>query len=309
MSKRLFRKLDIRAGIESSYGSDAAPVVAAVGVQLKNVTFTPLEGEEVSRDIILPYLGNQGVDLAGIYAKIEGEIEVAGSGAAGTAPAWGTVARMCSWAETITAGVDTVYSLISDGFESGFFYWNHDGVKHALLGVRGEFGGDWTVKKHPVFKVSLLGLLGTITDAALLAPSVSAYKRPVLVSKAATTLSIHAVSSPAESFMFNLGSKVDPRFLIGDESIEITDRSTTGTAVVEAASLATVDWFAKAKARTRGALQLVHGTAAGNIVQIDAPAVAIGKPTQGQSQGILTYSLPLAFCPDSGDDELTITVK
>lgn len=309
MTTRKFRKLAVLAKIEVTEGTDAAPTAAANGIQLKNVTFTPLEGEEISRDLMLPWLGNQGVDLVGIYAKIEGEIEVAGSGTAGTAPAWGPIARACGMAETVSAGVSTVYSPVSGSFESASIYWNHDGVKHVLLGARGTLTGDFTAKKHPVFKVTLTGLLGTITDVALPSPVLTAFKKPVPVSKANTTLSIHTVSSPAESFTFDLGQKVEPRFLIGAESIEITDRSATGTAVVDAQSIATVNWFAKAQSRERGALSLVHGITAGNIVQIDAPAVEIGKPTQGNSQGVLTYSLPLAICPSAGNDELTITVK
>lgn len=309
MSKRLFRKLSALAKIETTYGTDAAPTGGANGIQMKNVSYTPLEGEEISRELMLPYLGNQGIDLAGIHAKVEFEIELAGSGTPGTAPAWGPILRACGFAETITAGVDVVYSSVSEGFEATTLWWNHDGVKHVLLGSRGNPVFDFTAKKHPVMKVSMLGLFGTITDTALPATTLTAFKKPVIVSKANTTLSIHGVSSPSESLSLDAGRKVEPRFLIGDESIEVTDGSMTGTAVVEAAPLATVDWFAKAKDRTRGALALVHGTVAGNIVEIDAPAVEIGKPTPGQSQGILTYSLPLSFCPVTGDDELTITVK
>lgn len=309
MSKRLYRKLSILVKVSPTYGADPTPTGAANGVQMKNVTFTPIEGEEISRDLLLPYLGNQGVDLVGTYGKLEGEIEIAGAGVAGSVPAWGVVARLCGLAETVTVGTSVVYSPVSDGFENGAVYFNHDGVKHVLLGVRGNLSADFSVKKHPIFKVTLMGLLGTITDAALPATTLTAFKKPVPVSKTNTTLTIHGVASPGESFAFDLGQKVEPRFLIGDESIEVTDRSGTATAVVEAAPLATVNWFTKAVARTRDALALVHGTVAGNIVQIDAPAVEIGKPSQGQSQGILTYSLPLALCPVTGNDELTITVK
>ena len=73
-------------------------------------------------------------------------------------------------------------------------------------------------------------------------------------------------------------------------------------------SSTTVNWFDKAMSRARGALQLVHGVTAGNIVQIDAPAVEIGKVSQGNTQGIINYSLPLSLCADAGNDELTITV-
>ena len=50
MSKRRFRKLSVLAKIETGYGTDSTPTGAANGVQMKNVTFTPLEAEEVAVD-------------------------------------------------------------------------------------------------------------------------------------------------------------------------------------------------------------------------------------------------------------------
>ena len=73
--------------------------------------------------------------------------------------------------------------------------------------------------------------------------------------------------------------------------------------------LETVDWFTIARAATRAALRLVHGTAAGHIVQVDAPAVQIGRPTQGQSNNIVNYTLPLMLTPSAGNDDLSITVR
>ena len=312
MSIRKIRKLAVLAKIEATPGTDAVPTAAANGIQFKNVTFTPMDGEEVPRDLILPYLGNQGVDLSGFYGKIEAEIEMAGSGTAGTPPAWGVIARACGRAEVITAGSKVEYFPISDGEESVSIYWNQDGVRHVLLYAKGNLGGMLPAKKSPTFKVSLVGLLGTISDVALPAPVLTAFKRPVLVTKANTSISIHGVSStasPLESFTFDDGTKVEPRFLIGAESVEITERSSTATAIVEAKPLATVDWFSKAKARDRGEVVVTHGTVAGNIIEMKGPAVEIGKPSQGQTQGILNYTLPLALCPNAGNDEWVITVK
>ena len=61
--------------------------------------------------------------------------------------------------------------------------------------------------------------------------------------------------------------------------------------------------------RARGPLSVVHGTTAGNIVELAAPAVEIGKPTQGQTDGIVNYSLPLSLCPVSGLDELKLIIR
>ncbi len=122
-------------------------------------------------------------------------------------------------------------------------------------------------------------------------------------------MNLHGWASVAESLSIDLGNTVTPRFLIGSESVIISDRKVTGQAVVEATSLATINWFQIALARTRGALTLAHGKTAGNIVEITAPAVEVGKISQGQTDGILNYTLPLNFVPVTGRDELTIVVK
>lgn len=309
MASRRWRKLAILAKIETIYGTDAAPV-AANRIVATNVNFTPIEGDEVSRDLLLPYLGNQGVVLAGIYGKISFDVEVAGGGAAGDVPQYGALLRACGMAETITAGTSVVYSIVEDAVEAASIYFESDLVRHVLLGSRGNVSVNFTPKGIPRFTFTMTGLLGTITDIATMsAVTAAGLVTPLPVSKANTQMTLHGWSAVAESLALDLGNTVTPRFLIGDELVLISNRSTTGTAVVEARSLATVDWFGRALNRTRGALALTHGSAAGNIVELDAPAVEIGKVTQGNTDNISNYSLPLSLCPTVGLDELTITVR
>ncbi|PTW61430.1 hypothetical protein C8N35_102139 [Breoghania corrubedonensis] len=304
MARRFWRKLAMLAKLETTYGTDATPTAA---MQISNVQFDPMQGEEVSRDLLLPYLGHQGVVLAGIYAQLQFDVEIAGSGAAGTAPGFGPLLRSCGLAETITTDTSVAYDPVSSGQESSSLYFNMDGVRHVILGARGNVQLNFAPKQIPHFRFNMMGLLGTITDAALPAADLSAFVTPLVVNKVNTTLSLHGTAQVGESLAIDLGNQVEARFLIGDESIEIPDRKATGTAVVEAKTLATNDWFAIATARTRGALALAHGTVGGNIVQVAAPAVEIGRPSTGQTQGITNYSLPLMLCPDTGDDELALT--
>ncbi len=306
---RYFRKLALLAKIETAYGTDAVPTGAANAVLATNVTFTPIEGEEVGRDLMLPYLGDRGIVLAGTYGKIEFEIEIAGAGTAGAAPGYGPLLRACGMAEVITVGTSVVYNPISGAFEAVSLYANWDGVNHTFLGCRGNVSLSFEPKKIPKFKFAMVGLLGTFTDVAMPVATLAAFKTPLVCNKTNTTFSLHGQSAPGESLSIDLGQKVEPRLLIGWESIEITDRNASGTAVIEARPIATVNWFDKALKRTRGALSVIHGTTAGNIVQIDAPQVEIGKPSQGNSQGVINYSLPLRLCPNAGNDELSIAVK
>jgi hypothetical protein len=305
-------KLLLLAKIETGYGTDALPTGAANALVVRDVTFTPLEAEEIKRDVNAPYFGHQGVILAGYYAKLECGVELAGSGAAGTVPAWGVLARACGMSETILATTSVTYAPVTSGQEAVSLYWHMDGRRHVLLGVRGSLSVSMDAQKLPVIKYVLTGLYGTITDTAMPAPTWPTPPKPLVPSKTNTPVfTLHGYSAVMETFSLDLGNMVEPRLLVGSESIEITNRETTGSTTLQADQVANIDWFAKAISRARGALAITHGLTAGNIIQIAAPAVEVGKPTFGSSNNILNNTLPLAFCPSAstGNDELSIVVK
>lgn len=90
--------------VETTEGTDAVPTGAANAVLLRgNPSLSPLEMTEDQRNIILPYFGNQGSMPSAAFGKLDYEFELAGSGTAGTAPAYGAILRACGVSETITA--------------------------------------------------------------------------------------------------------------------------------------------------------------------------------------------------------------
>lgn len=308
MGLRRWHKLAMLHKIEAAYGTDATPA-AADAIVASNVTFTPIRAEQVQRDLILPYLGNQGKLLAGEHGEIEFDVEIAGAGAAGDVPAYGSLLRIAGFAETVNAGVDVTYSILEGDLDSGTLYFNSDGVRHIFVGIQANVQLNYSAKSVAKFRFKLVGLLGTVTDVALPAVSKAGWGTGLIVNKANTVMSLHGWSAIAQSLSIDLGNTLTPRFLIGDEAIRVTDRSTTGTAVVQASSMADIDWFAISRARTRGALSIAHGTVAGNIVDVAAPAVEVDEPSQSQTDKVVEYSLPLEICPSAGLDELTITVR
>ncbi len=310
MAKRFWRKMAILAKIEATYGTDATPTGGANAMQMTEVSITPRAGEEVSRDLMTPFFGHQGVQLVGDYVELQGKIEIAGAGAAGTVPAYGVLLRGCGMSETITADTDVTYGPVSALQEAVSIYANLDGVNHVLLGARGTVTLDITPKKNPLFSFTLRGLLGPIADTALPSVNLTAFIKPLSVSKLNTpSYALHGFNAIAESFAMDVANTVEVRNLIGEDSIQLTDRKSTGTAVLEATSLATKNWFAISESEATGPLLIRHGRVAGNIVEITAPAVQIGRPTHGQTQGITNISLPLMFTPDGGDDEFAIVVR
>lgn len=306
---RFFRNRAILAKIETTYGQDAAPTGGANAMQMTNVTFNPSVGQEETRDLVLPWMGHQGVILTGSYATLSGEIEIAGSGTAGTAPAWGPLMRACGMAEVVDAGVDVQYTPVSAGHEAASIYFNADGVRHVLIGSRGNMNFQLTPLRIPRFVFSMTGLLGTITDtpiASTLPPA--GFKRPVPVNKANSTFSLHGLAGACEGINIDLGNQVEPRFLIGHESIQQVDRQITGSAVMEAVLLAIKNWYQIAELGTLDALSAVHGTQAGNIVEFAATAVQVGRPSYGETQKIINNTLPLMLT-SPGTGEFTIAVK
>lgn len=306
---RRWNKLAILAKIETAYGTAAAPTGAANAMLVSNVTLTPLEGDEVSRDLILPYFGDQGMVLAGTFSRIVFSIEIAGAGAAGTVPSYGPLLRACSMSELITAGSKVEYKPVSSVPEALTIFANLDGVNHVLVGARGNVTLEMAPKAIPKFTFTMTGLLGPIGDVPLPAAVYPGFQKPLVGSKANSAFTLHGLGVVLERLNLDLGNQIEPRMLIGAETIEVVDRKGSGTAVIEAVAASVKDWFGIARASTLGAMLASHGTLAGNIVEVEAAAVQIGKPAYGNTQGITNHSLPLKLIPGTGDDEVTIRVR
>lgn len=103
----LTRKRSILAKIESSYGVDPTPTGGANAILVKSLNINPMEATLVGRDNIKPYLGNNEEILAAVYNKVDFEVEIAGSGTAGVAPAYGPLLRACGMSELILATAHT----------------------------------------------------------------------------------------------------------------------------------------------------------------------------------------------------------
>lgn len=98
----LTRRTAILTKIESpTYGVDASPT-GSDALLVRNLNVTPIEADVVSRDVIRPYLGNYEQLLAQTRVTLSFEVELAGSGTAGTAPRFDSLLRACGMAATAT---------------------------------------------------------------------------------------------------------------------------------------------------------------------------------------------------------------
>ena len=102
----LSRKRLILCKSEASYGVDITPA-GTDALLVRSLDVTPIEADVVSRDLIRNYLGNSDQLLANTRVSISFQVEMAGSGAAATAPRFSSLLKACGMAETITAAAVT----------------------------------------------------------------------------------------------------------------------------------------------------------------------------------------------------------
>lgn len=305
----LTRKRLLLAKTESTYGTDAVPTGGANAILVRNLEITPLQAEAVTRDLIRPYLGNSDQLLAQTRVEVTFEVELAGSGAAGTAPAYGPVLKACGLAETVVASTSVTYAPVSSSFSSASLYFHNDGIRHIVTGCRGSFEITAEVGQIPVISFTLTGIYNAPTDESLPAPTYANQVAPLIFKNGNTSnFSIFSYAGCLQSLNFQIANDVVYRELVGcTKEVLITNRNPAGTAVIEAPSIATKDFFTIANGSSTGSITFQHGAAAGNIVTFTAPQSDIGSPTYSDQDGIQMLNLPYLAIPTSaGNDELSL---
>lgn len=298
---------------EVTYGTDPVPVVATNAILARNVSIKPLRLLTDEREFVVPNFGNQGHIVAGQFVEIDFDVEMAGGGAAGTAPKYGPALIACGLSETVNAGVSVVYTpttpvVASD--TSCTIYLNIGGRLHKITGALGSVKGMLPAGKIPYFSFHFVGLFAVPTDVALAGLTLTGYQKPLAVNLANTTPNtLHTFAGKFRSQEFDLGNKLDYRNLPNSEAVRFLDRNATARFSLEGEAIAGKDWWTIIKAGTTGAWACTHGTAAGNKVKFDAANVQLLEPDSGDESGVEMMTMPADLIPSTaGNDELTITV-
>ena len=305
----LTRKRLLLAKTESTYGTDPTPTGAANAVLVRNLEITPLQAETVTRDLIRPYLGNSDQLLAQTRVEVTFEVELAGSGAAGTAPAYGPVLQACGLSETVSASTSVTYAPVSASFSSCTLYFHNDGIRHKVTGCRGSFELSAEVGQIPVISFSMTGIYNAPTDETLPTPTYANQVAPLIFKNGNTSnFSVFSYAGCLQSLNFQIANDVIYRELVGcTKEVLITNRNPAGTAVIEAPSIAAKDFFTIANGSSTGSITFQHGASAGNIVTFTAPQSDIGSPAYSDQDGIQMLNLPYLAIPTSaGNDELSL---
>ncbi|KTT21900.1 phage tail tube protein [Pseudacidovorax intermedius] len=303
------RRMAILAKIEATLGVDAIPTGAADAMLVGSPNLSPLEGDEVERDIVRPYFGAGGSVLATQFRKLSFAVELAGVGAAGDLPGYAALLRACAMSATVAANTSATFAPVTDGLESLSIYANMDGVNHALLGARGSYKLDISAKALPKFEFEFTGAYVPPADTPRPAAVYPKFLAPLPVNKANTTLALDGFTAAASAFSLDAGNTVVKRDLINVDTTEITGRKSTGSVTFEATLVGTKAWVEMARASAIVPLALRHGQGATNVVEVKSTRAQLGKPSYSDVDGIQMITIPLVFVPASGNDEFSIIVR
>jgi len=309
MARQVSRSLAL-VKMESVYGTDPTPSAAANAMLVRDVKHG-YPSSPIERKLVKPTHGMLAQPITRRHATVEIEVELQSSGAAGTPPAWGPLLRACGWAETIDAGVKVEYTPISTAFESATVWFYADGVLHKQVGCRGSAKIGIPKNEIPILTVSLTGLYVNPADAAFPGSiDYSGFIGPKAISYVNTpTFELHGTPCVMRSLDIDMASSVVYRDLVGAQDVQITGREPKGQVSIEAAAVATKDWYAAERGETLAALSFVHGTTAGKIIELAAPKAQVLSVDYAEEDGILYNDIELNIAEDAGDDELVIICR
>lgn len=305
----LSRKRLILIKSEATYGTDASPA-GTDAVLVSDLSITPVQSDTVDRELIRPYLGASEQLLANVKVEVTFKVEFAGSGTAGTAPAYGKALKACGYSETISAGVSVTYAPVSSSFGSVTIYYNVDGVLHKVTGCRGTYVLNAAVGEIPSIEFTMTGIYNTPTDTAAPTATYSNQATPVIFKNGNTTsFQFLSYAGCLQSVELDGGNEVLYRELVGcTKEVLITNRAVSGTVVIEATTMAQKNYFTAALTdSTLGNLTFQHGQTAGNIITLTSSSIDIADPSYDDQDGIHMLSIPFIAVPTgSGNNELSI---
>lgn len=298
------------AKIETTYNTDPIPTGAANAILVENLNFSWSDSRMAERQVVRTVQGKLKPLFGGTLATITFDVEVKGSGTAGTAPEIGPLLRAASFSETIVATTSVAYTLVSTAQESATFYFYLDGKLYKMTGARGTSTGDLSVGAYGKLSFSFTGHTAQATDTALATPTYSSQIPPVLVS---VPFTIDTYSAVITSLKYDTGVQLakPPSILASDGygAITVVGRSVTGSIDPEDVLIATHDFEARWRAGTAMALTTgVIGSTAGNRYKIDMPSVVYNDaPGMADRDGIATLEMKFMSQALTTDDDLTIT--
>ncbi|MFW2438058.1 MAG: hypothetical protein ACN4GR_01655 [Arenicellales bacterium] len=291
---------------EAVYSDDSLPGAtdAVLGI---NPTVTII-GTELEREVSRPFWGNAAKDLVGKFVQLDFEVEMTGAGAAGNIPGISQIMKMAGHAETNNIGVDTIYDPASTAIKSSSVYFYIGTDLWKLVGARADYSESFSAQQWFKAKVTITGLFALpVHNATIPTPTYSNHDDPLPVSYINTpTATLHGQSVAINQWEFSVGNIMELIDVPEGYSVNIAGRNPSASMTIEAIALDVFNPWSVADAKTKGAVSIQHGVAAGSQILTSLPTCALllnGMQNTKLGENRKGIVIPLNPLPSTGDDE------
>lgn len=317
---RFVRNTAIQVQIESTYGTDPGSWAGTHVVPVRNATLdTPSDREP--RELLRGYMGGFDEIFTVSTGRMQFEVELAASGTAGTAPAWGPLLRACGFAQTIVAADRVEYLPISTSFPSLTIRYFLDGVLHTATGARGTVTLSLNAFGLPLLQFDFTSLQTVLSATATPTGDFTAWKKPLAINEAnsaewriGATYTTGAISGGTQAvngeFSIDIGNSVQHMKLLNGRSIDITDRNVMGRGTLFYGTPSDEIAFVSAmRSDTNTSLGFAIGGTAGNRITVHMPNVQRMSLRPQEYQGRQMMAAEFKVVPNTGNDEIRIVSR
>lgn len=300
---------------EAVYATDAAPTGAANAVLCFELKTSPFDIDRIERKLDRATRGATGSLASNKRRNFGYKVELAGSGAAGTAPGWMEINEACGMtAPTLTAvtKAEQKFAAVGAAISSLTQYHWIGNQRRRGVGGRGDITAiNLEAGKLPYIEYAFTELLhpGGLDSVAPVGSNYDRWIEPVEVNADNTTISLHGFTCVVRSAELKIGAAIDFRDLPGRKYVARGDHGIELDMLIELPDLAAKDYFAPALSGVTGPLSIIHGTAAGNIVELSGPNTQIDDVKDASEGQVAMARITATLKVVAGQDDLIITAK
>ena len=300
---------------EAIYGTDAVPTAQANAAYTRNFTSKPVVVDRIQRNLDRPVRGRTKDAPSNERGTFGYELEMAGSGVAGTAPAWMEHLEACGMAApVITAGASAVqrFAAIGTALSAASAYHWRGNQRAVHLGARGTFGFEMTAGQYPFFKFDFTGMLppaAVLSDVAPPEINLDRWKDPQEVNTANTLFLLDGYAARLRSWTADVNAEVKARNLVGANYIQRGNHAIAGKIMCEAPTIATKNYFSTLRSGAEVTAQAIQGTVPGAIVQLDGAHLQITDIDYQDEDDVAMLSIGFGLNVGTTPDDLVLTAK
>lgn len=286
------------AKIEVTKGTDSVPVVGTNAVRIKSgkLQFTQ---DPIARQVVKQTFGNLPHLVGKQVVQLELEIDLKGSGTAGTAPEYGPLLQACGLSETIVAVTSAAYDPLTTSHKAVTLYWYEDGLLWKLLGSVGKCSFSAQIGAVPSLKFTFMAAY--VAPTAVTCPTGAVYQASAPIVMSSADIVNDGAVVKVGAFSFEEGNDVQHHYTTAQSEFTISNRQPKIKLTKDSISTA-AEWTAL-NAGTNAALSATFGTTAGNKLVLTAPVARRESVNASFRADRSTLEISYGLFETSGDDQ------